>query len=117
MRGGQRDLPRFAFALHDNPIPHGYLLYRVGVGSSMSGDTQASRTCTGVAPPRPVPPAVMTIGVGTRLVGPSVFLDLLAASIPAGKPLRTWLTPLDVPTQAIRRWSVVLPHSGRVACS
>ena len=28
--------PDFAFALHDNPIPHGYLLYRVGVGSSMS---------------------------------------------------------------------------------
>src|ERR1700716_1195556 len=26
----------FAFALHSNPIPHGYLLYRVGVGSSMS---------------------------------------------------------------------------------
>src|SRR5882724_4626 len=28
--------PDFAFALHDRPIPHGYLLYRVGVGSSMS---------------------------------------------------------------------------------
>src|SRR6478735_895505 len=28
--------PDFAFALHDNPIPHGYLLYRVGVGSSIS---------------------------------------------------------------------------------
>src|SRR5882672_7839865 len=28
--------PDFAFALHDNPIPHGHVLYRVGVGSSMS---------------------------------------------------------------------------------
>ena len=62
-------------------------------------------------------PCRMTLGVGTRLLGPSVFLDLFAASNPAGKPLRTWLTPLDVPTQAIRRWSVVLPHSGRAACS
>src|SRR5882724_11142007 len=24
--------PDFAFALHSNPIPHGYLVYRVGVG-------------------------------------------------------------------------------------
>ena len=28
--------PDFAFALHDAPIPHGQLLYRTGVGSSMS---------------------------------------------------------------------------------
>ena len=62
-------------------------------------------------------PCRMVVGVGTRLLGPSVFLDLLAASNPAGKPLRTWLTPLDAPTQAIRRWSVVLPRSGRLACS
>jgi hypothetical protein len=62
-------------------------------------------------------PCRMTIGVGTRLLGPSVFLDLLAASNPAGKPLRTWLNPLDAPAQAIRRWSVVLPRSGRVARS
>ena len=62
-------------------------------------------------------PCRMTIGVGTRLLGPSVFLDLLAASNPAGKPLRTWLTPLDVTAQAIRRWGVVLPHSGRAARS
>jgi hypothetical protein len=54
-----------------------------------------------------------TIGVGTRLLGPSVFLDLLADSNPAGKRFRTWLTPLDVPTEAIRRWSVVLPRCGR----
>jgi amidohydrolase len=28
--------PDFAFALHDSPIPHGIVLYRVGVGSSNS---------------------------------------------------------------------------------
>ncbi len=38
-------------------------------------------------------PCRMAVGVGTRLLGPSVFLDLLAASNPAGRPLRTWLTP------------------------
>jgi hypothetical protein len=62
-------------------------------------------------------PCRMAIGAGTRLLGPSVFLDLLVASNPAGQPLRTWLTPLDAPTQAIRRLSVVLPRSGRRARS
>ncbi len=60
-------------------------------------------------------PCRMAIGVGTRLVGPSVFLDLGVASNRSAKRLRTWLTPFDVPTQAIRRWSVLLPRSGRVA--
>lgn len=58
-------------------------------------------------------PCRATVGGGTRLIGPSVFLDLLAASNPAGKRYRAWLTPMDVPTQAIRRWSVALPRSGR----
>jgi hypothetical protein len=62
-------------------------------------------------------PCRMAIGIGTRLVGPSVFLDLGVASNPAAKRIRTWLTPADVPTQAIRRWSVVLPLAGRVAGS
>ena len=62
-------------------------------------------------------PCRATIGVGTRLLGPSVFLDLLADSNLAGKRFRTWLTPLDVPRLAIRRWSVVLPRSGRVTGS
>ena len=62
-------------------------------------------------------PCRATLGLGTRLVGPSVFLDLLADSNPAGKRFRTWLTPFDVPSQAIRRWSVVLPRCGRVAGS
>lgn len=58
-------------------------------------------------------PCHATVGGGTRLIGPSVFLDLLADSNLAGKRYRAWLTPLDVPTQAIRRWCVVLPRSGR----
>jgi len=62
-------------------------------------------------------PCRATVGVGTRLIGPSVFLDMLVDSNPAGDRFRTWLTPLDVPTATIRRWSVVLPRSGRLACS
>jgi hypothetical protein len=58
-------------------------------------------------------PCRATICVGTRLLGPSVFLDLLADSNQTGMRFRTWLTPLDVPTRAIRRWSVVLPRCGR----
>ena len=63
-------------------------------------------------------PAVpAAIGPGTRRLGPSVFLDLQFAS--GGRPAvyRRWLTPLDVPGVMLRRWSVVLPCSGRAACS
>ena len=60
-------------------------------------------------------PCRMAIGVGTRLIGPSVFLDLLVDSNPAGERFRTWLTPFDVPSPAIRRWSVVMPRCGRAA--
>jgi hypothetical protein len=55
--------------------------------------------------------------LGTRLIGPSVFLDLLAESNPAGERLRTWLTPFDAPPRVLRRWSVVLARSGPVVCS
>ena len=60
-------------------------------------------------------PCRSTLGVGTRLLGPSVFLDLVVASNPAGERYRTWLTPFDVPSPAIRRWSVILPGCGRAA--
>ena len=62
-------------------------------------------------------PSRTTIGVGTRTIGPSVFLDLRVESSPTGERLRTWLTPLDVPSSAIRRLSVVLPHCGRATGS
>jgi hypothetical protein len=58
-------------------------------------------------------PCRSTLGVGTRLLGPSVFLDLVVDSNPPGKRLRTWLTPFDVPPLALRRWSVALPRCGR----
>lgn len=62
-------------------------------------------------------PCRMAVGVGTRLLGPSVVLALGEAANPSAKRLRTWLTPLDVPAQALRRWSVILPRAGRVAGS
>jgi hypothetical protein len=62
-------------------------------------------------------PCRTTIGVGTRLIGPTVFLDLTVDSNPTGNRFRTWLTPLDVPAAALRRWRVVLPRCGRLAGS
>lgn len=62
-------------------------------------------------------PCRVATGVGTRLVGPSVFLDLGVASNPPGTRIRTWLTPFDVPARAIRRWTVVLPLVARAAVS
>jgi hypothetical protein len=60
-------------------------------------------------------PSRARIGVGTRLLGPSVFLDLFVDSNPAGERFRVWLTPLDVPSPSIRRWGVLLPCCGRSA--
>jgi hypothetical protein len=63
-------------------------------------------------------PAVpATLGRGTRRVGPSVFLEVRFASGGRSTLYRRWLTPLDVPATLLRRWCVVLPRSGRVACS
>ncbi|MGI9247102.1 MAG: hypothetical protein ACR2I8_10460 [Steroidobacteraceae bacterium] len=61
----------------------------------------------------PGPAVAATLGPGTRMVGPSVFLDLRYG----GHGYRRWLTPFDVPAADLRRWSVVLPSSGRAACS
>ena len=58
-----------------------------------------------------------TLGGGTRRVGPSVFLDVHFAIGGRTRQYRRWLTPLDVPAAVLRRWSVVLPRSGRAACS
>ena len=62
-------------------------------------------------------PCRLAIGAGTRLVGPSVFLDLVAACNTSAPRLKTWLTPFDVPAGTIRRWSVILPRSRGVAGS
>jgi hypothetical protein len=64
----------------------------------------------------PGAPALRVIvGRGTRLLGPSVFLDLDAASPGPGGRYRYWLLPFDAPEAVLRQWSVVLPHCWRVA--
>jgi len=60
-------------------------------------------------------PFAVTVGRGTRLLGPSVFLDLRVAYTQAPGRLQCWITPLDAPRHVTRRWSVVLPLCGRVA--
>jgi hypothetical protein len=60
-------------------------------------------------------PAAVTNGRGTRLLGPSVFLDLRVAGCGRTGRLQCWLTPFDAPQHVIRQWSVALPRGGRVA--
>lgn len=57
----------------------------------------------------PVPAAINT---RTRLLGPSVFLDLTFATGGNGERYRCWITPFDAPAQALRRWTVCLPGAG-----
>lgn len=59
----------------------------------------------------------VTVERGTRLLGPSVFLDLRVAYAKAPGRLQCWITPLDAPAQVMRQWSVVLPLCGRAACT
>jgi hypothetical protein len=59
----------------------------------------------------------VTVERGTRLLGPSVFLDLQVAYAQAPGRLQCWITPFDAPGQVMRQWSVVLPLCGRVACT
>ncbi len=63
------------------------------------------------------PPVAATLGRRTRRLGPSVFLEVDFAF--GGRRMRygRWLTRFDVPAAALRRWTVVLPTCGRVACS
>lgn len=61
------------------------------------------------------PACRVLVGRGTRLLGPSVFLDLHADFPAAGGRYRCWLLPFDAPEPVLRRWSVVLPSCWRVA--
>lgn len=54
---------------------------------------------------------------GTRLLGPSIFLDLRVSYAQGPGRLQCWITPLDAPGQIMRQWSFVLPLCGRVACT
>lgn len=62
-------------------------------------------------------PIAATLGPRTRLLGPSVFLDVHYAISGRVLRYRKWLTPWDLPAGALRRWAVVLPACGRVARS
>jgi hypothetical protein len=55
---------------------------------------------------RPVP---LALGTRTRLLGPSVYLDFTCAFTPREVRCLRWITPFDVPAQALRRWTVLLP--------
>jgi hypothetical protein len=57
------------------------------------------------------------LGRRTRRLGPSVFLEV--GFVRNGRRTRyvRWLTPFDVPANTLRRWTVVLPCSGRAARS
>jgi hypothetical protein len=59
----------------------------------------------------------VTLGRATRLLGPSVYLDLHAVSPEPAWRSRRWISPFDAPEYVLRQWSVVLPRSGRVACT
>lgn len=54
-------------------------------------------------------------GPGSRVLGPSVFLDLRGTDTQVRH--RCWLTPLDLPPGALRRLTLVLPRSGAGAGS
>ena len=54
--------PDFGFALHDAPIPHGYIRYRVGIGSSNSDSLAIKfrgRGGHGAAPQRTIDPVMI----------------------------------------------------------
>jgi hypothetical protein len=63
------------------------------------------------------PPGPARLRSTTRRLGPSVFLDVEYTHGRRRLRYRRWLTALDVPADALRRWSVVLPTCGRAACS
>ena len=62
---------------------------------------------------RGMAPVPATVGPGTRRLGASVFLDIRFVRDGRRARYGRWLTPFDVPAAALRRWTVVLPSSGR----
>jgi hypothetical protein len=58
-------------------------------------------------------PVPVTVGPGTRRLGASVFLDIRFVRDGRRARCGRWLTPFDVPAAVLRRWTVVLPSSGR----
>jgi hypothetical protein len=62
-----------------------------------------------------VGPVALAVGRGTRLLGPSVFLDLRVGGTERPGRVQCWITPFDVPEHVMRQWSVVLLCDGRLA--
>ena len=59
----------------------------------------------------------VVLGPSTRVLGPSVFLDLRYALDGRRRRCLRWLLPCDVPSDVLRRWTVVLPSAACVARS
>jgi hypothetical protein len=59
----------------------------------------------------------VVLGPSTRVLGPSVFLDLCYALDGRRRRCLRWLLPCDVPSDVLRRWTVVLPSAACVARS
>jgi len=62
-------------------------------------------------------PVSARLGSRTRLLGPSVFLDLGLANPEKPERLLRWITRHDVPAEVLRRWTVILPRSGCKDCA
>ena len=62
-------------------------------------------------------PAAARLGPGTRVLGPSLLVEVQPVDRGRFRRRRAWLTPFDVPRAGLRRWTVVLPSTGREACS
>jgi hypothetical protein len=62
-------------------------------------------------------PVAALLGSGTRVLGQSFWLDVRPAAPGGFRRRRAWLTRFDLPAVQLRRWTVVLPGSGREAGS
>jgi hypothetical protein len=60
-------------------------------------------------------PMRVRLGPSTRLLGASLFVEVRHGHAAGAKRTRCWLTPLDLPREVLRRWSIVLLARGRVA--
>ncbi len=60
-------------------------------------------------------PARVRLGASTRLLGASLVIDIRCGNTAGAQRCRWWLTPFDVPRVVLRRWTIVLLATGRVA--
>jgi len=60
-------------------------------------------------------PTPVRLGASTRLLGATLVMEIRCGDTAGAERCRWWLTPLDVPREALRRWTIVLLATGRVA--